>query len=149
MLCNWKRYACFVLNKKSLCSIQYFENRRLVHLLTYAPRCYELCAHQTNIKYMIKCASDWRQGGCFLRFPPPIKLPPRYNWNIVESLTPTLYYLNKINTTHGAWLLSFREPDVIPRFSLCIFGFFDYFINLCYAFTFYSSLLSIYLILNN
>ena len=25
------------------------------------------------------------QVGNFLRFPPPIKLTPRYNWNIVES----------------------------------------------------------------
>jgi len=34
--------------------------------------------------YVIKFASDLRQVGDFLRFPPPIK-PPRYNWNSVES----------------------------------------------------------------
>jgi hypothetical protein len=38
--------------------------------------------------YVIKFVSDLRQVGGFprvLRFPPPIKLTPRYNWNIVES----------------------------------------------------------------
>jgi hypothetical protein len=37
--------------------------------------------------YVIKFVSDLRQVGGFLqelRFPPPIKLMPRYNWNIVE-----------------------------------------------------------------
>jgi hypothetical protein len=39
--------------------------------------------------YMIKFVSDLRQVSGLLRFPPPIKLtdrPPRYNWNIVESV---------------------------------------------------------------
>ena len=39
-------------------------------------------------KYVIKFVSDLRQVGGFLRiirFPPPINLTPRYNWNIVES----------------------------------------------------------------
>jgi hypothetical protein len=38
--------------------------------------------------YVINFVSDLRQLGGFLRvlrFPPPIKLTPRYNWNIVES----------------------------------------------------------------
>ena len=38
--------------------------------------------------YVIKLVGDLRQADGFLlvlRFPPPIKLPPRYNWNIVES----------------------------------------------------------------
>ena len=38
--------------------------------------------------YVIKFVSDLRQVVGFLRvlwFPPPIKLTPRYNWNIVES----------------------------------------------------------------
>ena len=38
--------------------------------------------------YVIKFDSDLLQVGDFLRilqFPPQIKLPPRYNWNIVES----------------------------------------------------------------
>ena len=38
--------------------------------------------------YVIKFVSDLRQVGGFLRllrFPPPIKLTPQYNWNIVES----------------------------------------------------------------
>ena len=38
--------------------------------------------------YVIKLVSDLRQIGGFLlvlRFPPLIKLTPRYNWNIVES----------------------------------------------------------------
>ena len=39
--------------------------------------------------YVIKFVSDLRHVGgflCVLRFPPPIKYPPRYNWNIVESV---------------------------------------------------------------
>ena len=38
--------------------------------------------------FVIKFFSDLQQVGGFLRvlrFPPPIKLPPRYSWNIVES----------------------------------------------------------------
>ena len=35
--------------------------------------------------YVIKFFSDLQQVGGFLRFPPPIKLTPRCNWNIVES----------------------------------------------------------------
>jgi hypothetical protein len=38
--------------------------------------------------YVIKFVSDlWQVGGYLqdLRFPPPIKLTPQYNWNIVES----------------------------------------------------------------
>ena len=38
--------------------------------------------------YVIKFVSDLRQIGGFVRvsrFPPPIKWPQRYNWNIVES----------------------------------------------------------------
>ena len=38
--------------------------------------------------YVIKFVSDLRQVRSFLwvlRFPPPIKLTPRYNWNIIES----------------------------------------------------------------
>jgi hypothetical protein len=38
--------------------------------------------------YVIQFVSDLLQVGDFLwilRFPPPIKLTPRYNWNIVES----------------------------------------------------------------
>jgi hypothetical protein len=38
--------------------------------------------------YVIKFVSDLRQVGGFLRllrFPPPIKLTPQYNWSIVES----------------------------------------------------------------
>ena len=38
--------------------------------------------------YVIKFVNDLREVGGFLRvlrFPPPIKLTPRYNWNIVES----------------------------------------------------------------
>jgi hypothetical protein len=38
--------------------------------------------------YVIKFVSDLRQVGGFLRvlrFPPPIKLTPRYNWDNVES----------------------------------------------------------------
>jgi hypothetical protein len=38
--------------------------------------------------YVIKFVSDLRQVGGYLRllrFPPPIKLTPQYNWNIVES----------------------------------------------------------------
>jgi hypothetical protein len=35
--------------------------------------------------YVINFVSDLRQICGFLRFPPPIKLTPRYNWNIVES----------------------------------------------------------------
>ena len=38
--------------------------------------------------YVIKFVSDLRQVGGFfqvLQFPPPIKLTPRYSWNIVES----------------------------------------------------------------
>ena len=41
-----------------------------------------------------------RQVGGFLRFPQPIKLPPRYNWNIVESgvkqINLTLYFIHII-----------------------------------------------------
>ena len=35
--------------------------------------------------YVTKLVNDFRQVGIFLRFPPLIKLAPRYNWNIVES----------------------------------------------------------------
>ena len=38
--------------------------------------------------YVIKFVSDLRKVGGYLRllrFPPPIKLTPQYNWNIVES----------------------------------------------------------------
>ena len=38
--------------------------------------------------YVIKFVSDFQQVGGILRvprFPPPIKLTARYNWNIVES----------------------------------------------------------------
>jgi hypothetical protein len=38
--------------------------------------------------YVIMFVSDFWQVGGFLRvllFPPPINLPPRYIWNIVES----------------------------------------------------------------
>ena len=38
--------------------------------------------------YVIKFVNDLRQVGGFLwvlRFPPPIKLIPQYNWNIIES----------------------------------------------------------------
>jgi hypothetical protein len=38
--------------------------------------------------YVIKFVNDLREFGSFLRvlrFPPPIKLTPQYNWNIVES----------------------------------------------------------------
>jgi hypothetical protein len=38
--------------------------------------------------YVIKVVNDLRQVSGFLRvlrFPPPIKRPPQYNWNIVES----------------------------------------------------------------
>jgi hypothetical protein len=37
--------------------------------------------------YVIKFVSDLRQVAGFppvLRFPPPVKLTPRYNWNIAE-----------------------------------------------------------------
>jgi len=40
------------------------------------------------LHYVTKFVSDMRQIGSFLvvyRFPSPIKLMPRYNWNIVES----------------------------------------------------------------
>jgi hypothetical protein len=39
-----------------------------------------------NIMFIKVC--QWHAAGGFpqvLRFPPPIKLTPRYNWNIVES----------------------------------------------------------------
>ena len=39
-------------------------------------------------RYVIKFFSDlWQVGGFLwvLRFPPPVKWPPRYSWNIVES----------------------------------------------------------------
>jgi hypothetical protein len=43
----------------------------------------------TNVQhYVIKFVSDLRQVSGFLRvlrFPPPIKLSPRYSWNIIES----------------------------------------------------------------
>jgi hypothetical protein len=54
-------------------------------------------------QYVIKFVSDLRHVGGFLRvlrFPPPIKWPPRYNWNIVESvvkhmtLIPFIYNSN-------------------------------------------------------
>ena len=35
--------------------------------------------------YVITFVSDLRHVGGLLRFPPPMKLTPRYNWNIVES----------------------------------------------------------------
>jgi hypothetical protein len=38
--------------------------------------------------YVMKFLSDLQQVGGFLRvlrFPPPIKLTPQYNWNIVEN----------------------------------------------------------------
>jgi hypothetical protein len=38
--------------------------------------------------YVIKFISDLRKVSGFLhvlQFPPPIKWPPRYNWNIIES----------------------------------------------------------------
>jgi hypothetical protein len=35
--------------------------------------------------YVLKFVCDLRQVGDFLRFPPPIELTTRYNWNIVES----------------------------------------------------------------
>jgi hypothetical protein len=38
-----------------------------------------------SIHYVIKFVRDWSQVGGFLQFPPPLKWPPRYNWNIVES----------------------------------------------------------------
>jgi hypothetical protein len=40
--------------------------------------------------YVIEFVNDLRQVSCFhraLRFPPPLKLTPRYNWNIIESVT--------------------------------------------------------------
>ena len=42
-------------------------------------------------QYVIKFVSDLRQIGGFLRvlrFPPPIKLTPQYNWNIVKYHKP-------------------------------------------------------------
>ena len=35
--------------------------------------------------YVIKFVSDLRSSVILLRFPPPIKMIPWYNWNIVES----------------------------------------------------------------
>ena len=44
--------------------------------------------------YVIKFVSDLWQLGCFLQvlwFPPPTKLMPQYNWNIVESGVNIIY----------------------------------------------------------
>jgi hypothetical protein len=62
---------------------------------TYATSCYHhwCCEFESRSgrgvqHYVINFVSNLRQVGGFLRvlrFPPPIKLTPRYNWNIVES----------------------------------------------------------------
>ena len=60
--------------------------------------------------YVIKFVSDLWQVGGFLRvfrFPPPIKRPPRYNWNIVESGVKHYkpYEVNNVHTNHNGELL--------------------------------------------
>ena len=51
--------------------------------------------------YVIKFVSDLRQVGGFLRFPPSIKLMPRYNWNIDESGVKHHYH----NSNPYSWVL--------------------------------------------
>ena len=56
--------------------------------------------------YVIKIVSDLRQIGGFLRFPPPINWPPRYNWNIVES--GIKYHIPHNQTNNILYILRFH-----------------------------------------
>ena len=68
---DWGRRGCdrMVVGFTNTCAISAYHNYSIKH-------------------YVIKFVSDLQLVGGFLRvlrFPPPIKLTPRYSWNIVES----------------------------------------------------------------
>jgi hypothetical protein len=63
-------------------------------------------ARCTRYNIMWKFVCDLRQVGGFLwalRFPPPINLTPRYNWNTVESGNNMLYINIYWNWTADNW----------------------------------------------
>jgi hypothetical protein len=75
----------FVLHYCLLCFIEPVQSVQITtKFVSSNPAYSEVCSIQ---HYVIKFVSDLRQVGDFLRvprLPPPIKQPPRYNWNIVE-----------------------------------------------------------------
>jgi len=86
------------------------------------------CTRYNIYDYVIKFVSDLRQVGGLLRFPTPIKRPPRYNWNIVESGVKhhNPYYKQKYKTyiQYLIWLtfsncssgFLFLWPPFLPSF---------------------------------
>ena len=79
--------------------------------------------------YVIKFVSDLRQVSGFLRllrFPPPIKLTPQYNWNIVESdvkhhklnpLKKQLWNITNVISTRKEAMM-FEKRNILFRFSI-------------------------------
>ena len=75
--------------------------------------------------YVIKFVSDLQQVGGFLRvlrFPPSIKLTPRYNWNIVKG---GVKHQNKTNPFLYSFLFEnrikmYNHKRVKPKTNMCI-----------------------------
>jgi hypothetical protein len=77
-------------------------------------------------RYVIKFVSALRKVSGFLRvlrFPPPIKLTPRHNWNIVESGVKQTHIINLQNIGKVKAIGSWKTGTPIKRpqvYALCL-----------------------------
>jgi len=82
-------YSCCVVTCILLSFCPFPFDQRLSWSWSYDSSIYNYLCNRYSIQhYVIRFVSDLRQVGDFLWvpwFPPPIKLTPRYNWNIVKS----------------------------------------------------------------